>query len=211
MRRLKKNQVQELVSALKEERPTRRRADLYSRIASKMESIGRAELEEIMDALISLFGLRDDLGISTPGLVSAISEAMDQSEFDGLPFSDQESRESFEVTLAQILEIESLGLAAKAISLVYEQDHILHGAPRVLTDIRPIFGPDPAEMSVRGAMVTYALKLEYHEGTEIKELFVALDEIQVDRLIEVLERAKSKAESLKQLVQELDIRYIEAE
>lgn len=213
LRGLGKSQIGELLSALKEAQPTRRRAALYSRVASKVESIERSELDEIMDMLLSLFGLRDELGTSVPELVSAIADAMDESGLEGLPFSDRESRGSFETLLAQILEMEPLGLAAKAISLVYEQDHIVHGTPRVLTDVRPIFGSDPKETSVRGAMVTYTLKLEYHEGaSEPKELFAALNARQVDQLIAALERAKSKAESLKEWVDGSDdVHYIEGQ
>jgi hypothetical protein len=177
-----------------------------------VKSIERSELDEIMDALISLFGLREELGISTPKLVGDISDAIDQSEFVGLPFPNQESREAFEALLTQILHIEFLGLTAKAISLVYEQDHIVHGTPRVMTDIRPVFGSVPEEnMSVQGAMVTYTLKLEYHEGAETTELFVALNPRQVDQLIDTLERAKSKAGSLKEWVDRSDIHYIEGQ
>lgn len=210
LRGLEEDQTEELVSALKEVQPTRNRVGLHSRVASKAKSIGRSELDKAMDVLLSLFSLRDDLDMSTLELVGAISEAVDQSELEGLPFSSQESRESFEAMLIQILEIESLGVAAKAISLVYEQDHIVHAIPRVLTDLRPIFSSDPAETYMQGAMVTQTLKLEYHEGDEVTELFVALNAQQVDRLIDVLERAKSKAESLKQFVQQSpDIYYAE--
>jgi hypothetical protein len=211
LRNLDSSRAQELVSALREVQPVRKRSALYAHVAANVESIGRSELDEIMDTLVSLFTLRDDLGIDTPEFVSTVSEAMDQSGFDGVSFPDQESRESFEAVLAQILEIDSLGLAAKALSLVYEQDHIVHGVPRVLTDVRPIFSSDPADPSIRGAMVIHTLKLEYHDGRTVNELFAALNAEQVDDLIKVLKRAKSKAESLEQWLQESPISYVEPE
>ncbi len=212
IRGLDEGQAKELVSALNEVRPTRRRVALYSRVASKVGNIERPVLEEIMDTLLSLFGLRDELGTPTPEFVGTIADAMDESGFEGLPFPDRESRDSFETLLTQILEIETFGVAAKAIGLVYEQDHIVHGTPRVLTDIRPIFNSDPKETSVRGAMVTYTLKFEYHEGTETMEMFAALNARQVDQLIAALERAKSKAASLKEWVEGSDdIHYIESQ
>jgi hypothetical protein len=60
-------------------------------------------------------------------------------------------------------------------------------------------------------MVTYTLKLDYHERQRVAELFLALNAAQVDELIEALERAKSKAEALKELVEGTDVEYIEAE
>lgn len=211
LRGLEDDQVQELVLAIEEERPTRRRAGLYSRVASKVESIERSELDAMMDTLLSLFALRDELRLPTPEFIRTVSEAMEDSAFDELAFPDGESRESFEATLIEFLEIDNLEITAKAINLMYEQDHIVHGNPRVLTDMRPIFSSDPAEVSVRGAMVTYALKFEYHEGSRVEELSVALNAEQVDGLIDTLERARSKAENLEQLLRESGIRYVETD
>lgn len=211
LRSLKNDQVQQLVSALNEVQPVRSRRGLHASVASKVEGIEYADLSEALDALTSLFGLREDMSTSTLELVEVISDAIDQSGFGDLGFSGEEDRRSFENLLTRILEIESFELAAKAISLVYEQDHIVHGTPRVLTDMRPIFSSDPAEMSVHGAMVTYTLRIEYHERARIQELFLALNAEQVDELITTLERARSKAEKLKQFLQESPIRYVEAE
>lgn len=211
LRDLGEDQGRQLVSALNEVPPLRSRRGLQENMASRVEGVGRTELVEVLDALTSLFSLRDDLNISTPELVEAISDAMDQSEPGDLGFADEEDRDSFEGILAEVLEIESFELTAKAISLGYEQDHIVHGVPRVLTDIRPIFNSDPEEVSVRGAMVMYTLKVEYHEGSEVRELFAALNAEQVDGLIQALERAKAKAESLKHALGDSPIRYVEAE
>lgn len=180
-------------------------------MASKVEGVERTELNKALDALTSLFALRDDQGLSTPELVGVVADAMDESEFEELNFSGGENRGHFEDMLTDILKTQSFELAAKAIGLVYEQDHIVHGTPRVLTDVRPIFSSDPEEVSVRGAMVTYTLKLEYHEGSRVQELFAALNAAQVDELIKTLERAKAKAEALKEAFEGSPIRYVEAE
>lgn len=208
---VREGRAQELVAALEEVQPVRSRAALRLDLASKLDSIGPSELSEIVDTLISLFAVRDNLGLTTPELVEAISGVMDQSESDDLAFPNSEIRESFDAVLTEILEIDPLEVAAKAISLVYEQDHIVHGNPRLLTDVRPIFNSDAANLSIRAAMVTYTLKLEYHEGRQLKELFVALDAEQVDGLLESLERAKAKAKNLERWVKDSDIRYLEGE
>lgn len=211
LRDLEENQVRELVAVLEAERPTRLRSGLYSRVKSNVESIENSELDAALDTLLSLFSLRDDLGLSTHDLVSTVADAMDASEFDELAFPDAESRESFEAVLTEFFEIDSFEVTAKAIGLVYEQDHIIHGNPRILTDVRPIFSSDPSDVSVRGAMVTHTLKVEYHEGNRVEELSLALNGRQVERLIEVFERAKTKAENLEQLLRESDFGYVESD
>lgn len=205
--------MQDLVSALEGQPPTPNRSDLYDRVASQVgrETIGPSELKAMLDALISLFALRDGMEMNTPEFVGAIADAMEQSGIDSLEFFEVEHRETFEARLTQFLEIDSLEVAAKAISLSYEQEHTLHGNPRILTDVRPIFSSEPEDVYLRGAMVMHTLKFEYHEGREIKEMFIALDSEEVEELIGALERAKSKAESLKQWIQESPVDYIEAE
>lgn len=208
---LEKSQVEELVSALKEQQPTSSRISLRANVASNVGHIERSELNSVVDTLVSLFALRDSLNLSTPEFVGAISDAIEQSGTDELTFLELEMRESFEATLTQLLEIDSLEVTAKAIGLAYEQDHIMHGSPRVLTDVRPIFGSDSTEASVRGAMVIHTLRLDYHEGSRVSELFLALDAEELEELIGVLERAKSKAESLKQFLRDSPVHYVDSE
>lgn len=210
LRGLEEDQVVELVSVLNEVEPVRRRASLYTKVASETETIERPELDEILDTLISLSALRDDMSMSTSEFVRTISDVMDESGFEDLSFTEEDDRNFFEATLTQLLEIEPFEVASKALSLVYEQDHIVHGNFRVLTDMRPIFSSQFEEPSVRGAMVTYTLKFEYHDGSETRELFVALNSQQIDQLAEAVDRAKVKAEELKQFLDKSSIYYVES-
>jgi hypothetical protein len=204
-------QVEELASALGALRPTNSRISLRANVASDVKSIEGPELNAVVDTLISLFSLRDSLGMATPEFTGTIADAVERSEPDQLAFPDAKARQTFEAVLAQLLEIESLEVAAKAIGLAYEQDHIIHGRPRVLTDVRPIFGSDPAKPDLRGAMVVHTLRVDYHEGARVEELFLALDADELEELIEVLERAKLKGEALKRFLQGSDIHHVESE
>ncbi len=211
LRVLGESQAHELVSALERVQPVRRRASLYARVASEAKGIGRTELDDILDALISLFGLRDDMSVTTAEFVRTVADAMEESGAEDLAFDEDGGRDFFEATLTKLLETEPLEVAAKALRLVYEQDHIVHGDFRVLTDMRPVFSSGHAGPSMRGAMVTYTLKFEYHDGSELRELFASLNARQVDQLAEVLERAKLKATEIEQFLQDSPVRYVEPE
>lgn len=211
LRALGKDQADELISALHNVQPVRRRASLYARVASEAKSVERSQLDEMLDVLISLFALQDDMSMSTAEFVRTISDAMDRSGVEDLTFTEKVERSSFETVLTQLLEIEAFEVTAKALSLVYEQSHIVHGNFRIMTDMRPIFSSRPEEPAMRGAMVTYTLKFEYHDGSEIKELFVSLNTRQVDQLAEATERAKTKAKELKQFLQSSGIHFVESE
>lgn len=211
LRLAKKDHAQELLSALHEVRPVRSRTALRAELGSRVEGIEPSALPEVVDTLISLFTVRDSLNVPAPEVAATMADAVNRSGFDDLALPDKESRESFEAVLVRVLGIEPLEVAAKAINLVYEQDHLVHGTPRVLTDVRPIFDSDGIDPSMRGAMVTYTVKFEYHEGRDVKEMFAALNAEQVDGLIQALERAKSKAGTLERWVRDSDISYLEDE
>lgn len=71
LRTLGNNQARELISVLEEVQPVRRRASLYAKVASEAKNIERTKLYDILDALISLFGLRDDMSVTTPEFARA--------------------------------------------------------------------------------------------------------------------------------------------
>lgn len=212
LRGLGEGQARQLISALEGVEPVRRRASFYAKVASEAGGvIERESLYDILDTLISLFGLRDNMSVSTPEFVRGVADAMDGSEFEDLAFADDGERDAFEAKLTRLLETEPLEVAAKALSLVYEQDHIVHGDFRVLTDMRPVFSSNSAGPSMQGAMVTYTLKFEYHDGSELREQFVSLNARQVDQLAEVVERARLKAEEIKRFLEDSPIRHVESE
>jgi len=211
LRVLGKNQARELLSALAGVQPARRLDSFYAKVASEVKGIEWTELYDILNVLISLFGLRDDMNVTTPEFVRTIASAMERSGAEDLAFADDGERASFEATLTGLLETEPLEVAAKALSLVYEQDHIVHGDFRVLTDMRPVFSSRPEGPSMQGAMVTHTLRFEYHDGSELRELFVALNARQVDQLAEVLDRAKLKAGEIRRFLEDSPISYVESE
>lgn len=210
IRRLDEKQLRDLVSALESEPPTLRRAELRSRVASRVDTVARDDVDQVIDALISLHALRDSMGVETPVVLEAISDAMNESGVEDLEFDDDEDRKRFKAHLVQLLAVDTLDISAKANDLLYDHERTIHGPMRVLTDIRPVFGEDPGK-EPNGAVIVQTLKITYHESAKIKEFFIALDTEQVDELIGVLGRASLKAEGVKRLLAGTKASYIEAE
>ncbi len=69
-------------------------------------------------------------------------------------------------------------------------------ASKILSDLRYVFKSDPEEEPY-GAVIVHLLKLTYHEDTEHKEFFVAMDDGDLRHLKEVIERAEKKARTLR--------------
>ena len=208
IRQLDEDRVRKLVLALEDAPPTRNRADLQRRIVEKTGSESDGDLDEIMETLISLYALRDSMGLDLPEFVELVDEMMEESHIEELNFADDEDRENFNTKLTQLLSVYSLDISARAADILYERERTIHGTPRIFTDIRPVFGADP-KIGPRGAVLVHTLKIRYHEGREIQEVFLGLDTDQVNELMGVLERAISKAEALKRFLEDKDVPYID--
>jgi hypothetical protein len=208
IRGLEEDQVRELVSALKDEPPMIGRADLQQRVGQKVGPDLSSNLDTIMETLISLYALRDSMGLALPDFAEVVVGMMDESYIEELDFEREEERKSFKARLVELLEVDSLDVAARAVDVLYERERTVHSLPRVFTDIRPIFGANP-EASPRGALIVHTLKISYHERGRVKELFVALDAENVNELIDVLQRANSKADALKRFLDGTDLQYID--
>ena len=115
----------------------------------------------------------------------------------------------FSDRLTKFLSIESLALAAKATVLRLDHEHPLCQV-RILTDARPIFGPDVSK-SPEAAVIFHLLKVSYHDQQRIREIFFALDETDLQQLKNALSRAESKADSLKKLLEAAGAKVIGAE
>ena len=200
LRQLEENQVRALASALGEQQPTLRRSDLRRRVGERVrDTIEPDDLSEVLATLYSLYPLRDDTGLPMPDVVDAICDAMQESYVEELRFSDEDERARFKGMLLELLDVDSLDITARATDLLWEHERTVHGKPRVLTDIRPVFAANPADPP-RGVMIVHTLKLDYHEDGQVKEFFITLDADQVDDLVGVLTRANVKADSLKRML-----------
>jgi hypothetical protein len=96
--------------------------------------------------------------------------------------------------------------------LSVENEHPLQDV-RIVTDVRPVFEPDTVETAPRGAIILHQLKLTYwaHGSTNTENFFITLDANDVRNLLEQLERASSKAASLKAVLESAQVPYVDSE
>lgn len=210
IRQLTEQQAEELISALEAEPPTLEREKLRSAVASNVSSLARSDIDRIIDTLVSLYALKGSMNLETLEFVDTVRRAMDESGREELEFDEDKERELFKDHLTQLLKVDSLGIATRANDLLYEDKHAVRGSTRVITDIRPVFRADPDE-DPAAALIVHTLKVSYHDGGRIEDFLVTLDSEQIDELLRVLERAKSKAGSLKRTLEGAKIPFIDGE
>jgi hypothetical protein len=134
---------------------------------------------------------------------------MQDSDSEKLKLPDEDS-EQFEQRLVMLLSSGPLDIAGKASNLRLEYERFLQEA-RIITDIRPIFGADLSEPP-SGALVAHTLKLTYwDEKNESRDLYIALDAVDIRNLSDLLERAKTKANSLQAMLGAVAVPFVDVE
>ena len=199
LRTLSDDLLLNLLAALERCAPTASWKELSNRLAAEMPEITKDELRDIARAVIGLYFLRGDAGVSIEKLAVDVCEAMRAVGSEELSLSESEYPK-FKDRLEKVLAIKPLSYASKATGLRYDFERTFCKA-KILTDVRPVF-EDPGEAPV-GAVITHTLKLGYHEGLELgehKEIYIALDSEDISALQKVLTRAENKAISLQALL-----------
>jgi hypothetical protein len=165
-----------------------------------IDSIPPSDLEDVPETLISLYIVLAHSKQEPSEVIEDIQQALEGKA--ELRFPNEVGHR-----LSQLLDFESLVVSTKAEGLMYEYENIFSTA-RVVTDIRPVFGFDVEELP-KAAVIIHTLSLHYyHEGNH-REIRLALDEIDIDDIIEALERASKKAESLKSVLETAQLTYVE--
>jgi len=183
---------QELQSALEKSPLISNIEKLSSKLISTIESIPESDARDILDSIFPLYILKLDTELSSSDFAEDIIQAAKKSAEIGL---NTGSRGQLKDRLIRLLDVKAIGTALKAMSLFYEHERTFQNA-RILTDIRPVFGQSPQDPAT-AAVIVHTLRIRFAEGREFKEFFIAMDGEDVQNMINVLERAKAKADSLK--------------
>lgn len=204
---LPENSFQELVTKLERVPLTLNARELLGEVVSDVSGIAPDNAEKIASALMSLYMVRANSDSATTEAIDDIADTLENVEDKETSLTD-EVLSNLKPRLAQLLEINSFVVGTKAISMLQEHDNIFYRA-RVLTDIRPVFGVAPN--AIQAAVIVHNLRIHHHQEENHKDFYVTLDTQDVQTLIDILERAKVKAESLKSLLATSNIPYIEPE
>lgn len=180
---------------------------LAQEIAHNVQSIPPDDLSEVVETLQSLYLNKLNYEVPASMMAEDISEAVAQDLISEEVELSDEDREKFKDRLTKLLSIESLEIVAKGLRILRNNQNIFHEA-RIITEIRPVFGsnvdePPPA------AVIMHMLSLTCHGTDGHKEFFIALDTDDLAVVREVIDRAESKAESLKALLKKAGTAYLE--
>jgi hypothetical protein len=198
--RLSDAAIKELIDALSSTTITAEAPAMAEKIAASVPNIPPEDLIEIVDTLYSLYHVREFSEVRPARFVRDLVEALLQNPDFGLK---KEDASIIGKRFHRLLNVTTLDNLSKAVRLQRDGERIYCDA-KIISDIRPVFGEDVEERPV-SAVITHTLRLGYHETGEHKQFFIVLDEQDLDNLQAVIERAKSKGDTMTELLESAGI------
>jgi|CXWL01.1.fsa_nt_gi hypothetical protein len=191
---LSKTSVRSLVKFLQREPPALMLKTLAARVSQKIK-VSPRDASQLLGVVTNFFSAFKNSGLGIEDFLVEFRKALEETGEAELHFEDRRWNEH-KTHLVQILKCEkSIGVTSKALSVMTDHARVFRDA-RILTDLRPVFGPNPNEPP-DAAVIVHTLKIEHMADHEHKEFFVALDSLDLDRLEKLVRRAKLKERGLK--------------
>jgi hypothetical protein len=202
-----------LIDALRNSNPSFHLKNLADTVSLKIkekgiENLTKDDLLNILEAIVSLYPLQAYSSLTLEDLASSLGEAV--AELEDFPNVTEEQKKIFEARITTLLSINgALDVASKVGELLLEYEHLFLSS-RIITDIRPVFDSDLNKIPA-GALIVHTLKLEYKQGNEEKDFYIALDTNDVKKMREQLDRAEQKAKSIKLMLNQAQVSYLDVE
>ncbi|MGO8760115.1 MAG: hypothetical protein ACLQG3_18520 [Terracidiphilus sp.] len=168
----------------------------------RIDGIPEGDASSVKDAVMELYRVREffeeDLDDFVPEIAVALREAV--------KFPIEET-DQFQDRLKKVLSIGTLGIAAKAASLKLEFERRFCSA-RIVTDARPVYLGSPSKPP-SAVMVTHTLRVSFHDNTsELREIYISLDDDDLITLRQLIDRAEAKAHSLRSVFDAARIKIV---
>lgn len=175
---------------------------LRSQISNKDED--RENVIRVFEAIRGLydFRLRTDKPIG-----ELVTEVIESALEDETLKSKINDKEKFSERLNRALSFNnSLGITAKAENVMSEHQNVFVES-KILTDLRPIFSEEIDEDNPVTTII-HNLRITYFADNNMKSMVFALDSEDIDKLEEIIARARSKEKRLKEICSASEIKCL---
>ena len=179
--------------------------DLTSHIAQKTKA-DRREVSELLRTLISMYLARERKNVHIDEFTEAVCQAIESTRNPDLKPKD-DNWQPFKDVLSRLLSVECPVAIVSKVRYLYSEYQNNYCNARILTDMRPVFGTDPAKEPM-GMLLVHLLRIDFHQIDGDKQFHLALDSENLLELKEVIERAIKKEKALKDLINKKGMIYL---
>jgi hypothetical protein len=198
--------VNSLLSALRDVEPALSSEKLSSAIGGRIPGLSETQAADVVEFLLSMCALRAHLEATAESVARALVRAIEEANDKSLKFVAKTGDE-FSEQLAALLNVEPLSTASRAIDLLVDRTNLFQSI-RILTDIRPVFGSG-VEQPPDGVLIVHTLKLMYRDGEDVREFFVSIDQSDIGKIRDALDRADLKAEQLRSILLNTGVTFLD--
>jgi hypothetical protein len=199
--------AQEIMNALESAPLSFDDQELAENVAANVKSLEPNSANDIVQVLLSLYLIRSKVGVPIPGFINDFIEGVEQTDLkEILP---KISTDKLKHWLSRFMGLRALAFTTNARTTQKEFEHTFCTG-EMLTDIRPLFEPtngDADASRVIAALITHTLKISYHQGNRVKDLFLAVDSDGLDTLEGLIAQARAESEQLQPLLDAAKIPY----
>lgn len=174
---------------------------------SQTSGIERSVVEELLPLVLRWTMVQRRLELSVEDFVNSLAAGLNTLPDEEWSEEDRSGWTRVSSQLQNLLSSETaITACAKAGELLLNQQLILCTS-KIITDMRTVF--DDSALAVRGILPYHTLVLRCHEGSDNRDIYVALDLDDLIVLREQLERAEKKEKLLRHTLEEAGLTVIE--
>lgn len=185
-----------LLSKISEDDPAGSRTELVDRVRAAVPDAPAPRAAELVSELFSLLILHFSHGWE----LDQIAEKAAASQSLSL---NHEQQIVLKRRLLDTVSNPLITRLARAYDVYGEHQNVLHTS-RILNDLRPIFEED-SNGSLIGVIITHTLKLDYHSSRGREELYVALDDNDLEALGEDIIRARKEGQGIEEFIKSVGL------
>lgn len=195
---------QEIVTALETAPLSFDAQELATSVAERVKSVEPETASEIIQVLLSLYLIQSKAEVPTPQFIEDFIEGIEETDLKETLTKAPVDR--FRQRLSRFLQVKALAFTTKARATQNDFENTFCSG-QISTDIRPLFESTDGDPTPIAALITHTLKISYHHGNVLKDLFIAVDSDDLDTLEDLVEQARAESEQLVPLLNAAKIPY----
>ncbi len=163
------------------------------------------QIEEMLFAVGNLSLVGDRQGGTIEELADDVEGLIESGHIKGL----KTKKPVFRDRLIRLLKSEALYYSSKAINVLQDHEHVFVSG-RVIVDWRPIFSRS-IDQHPNAGVIVHMMGIHYHDVDQHKEIFMALDDEDLQSLKIAIERAQHKAKAMRSVLSKAGVNLISSE